>query len=196
MARPDVRDTRIPEILDAAARVFSKDGVDGSSMNQIARESGISKATIYHYFKSKNEIVQKLVSRLFEEDVPEIEAIVNSKRPVVLRILDYSDGLCELLERNSQLFPILAEFKAIGARSESVRQVLRGFFERYILVFEKVLEQGIQRQELVPDLSPRPCATALVALIEGCILLSQDTGMALRPLLTDSVAIFLQGLEV
>ncbi|WP_234051656.1 MULTISPECIES: TetR/AcrR family transcriptional regulator [unclassified Xanthobacter] len=61
-------------IIDGARRVFFDKGFDGASMDEIARTSGVSKATIYSYFAGKVELFQALVEvdrrksaeRLFE----------------------------------------------------------------------------------------------------------------------------------
>jgi AcrR family transcriptional regulator len=63
-------------IIDGARRVFFDKGFDGASMDEIARTSGVSKATIYSYFAGKVELFQALVEvdrrksaeRLFEYD--------------------------------------------------------------------------------------------------------------------------------
>ncbi len=57
MSRPDVRDERVPQIIDAAAQVFARDGIDGANMSEIAEAAGVSKATIYHYFASKEDLI-------------------------------------------------------------------------------------------------------------------------------------------
>jgi AcrR family transcriptional regulator len=44
-------------ILDTAAEVFAGAGISGASMNEVARACGISKANIYHYYPSKNDLV-------------------------------------------------------------------------------------------------------------------------------------------
>lgn len=64
------------EIIDGARRVFFDKGFDGASMDEIARAAGVSKATIYVYFDSKEVLFQALVDadrrksaeRLFEFD--------------------------------------------------------------------------------------------------------------------------------
>ena len=58
------------EILTGAARAFAYGGYDATNMDQIARECGLAKGHIYHYFRSKEEIFTEIrtdaVSRLIE----------------------------------------------------------------------------------------------------------------------------------
>lgn len=48
------------QILDGAQRVFLRMGFDAASMNDITREAGVSKSTIYVYFESKDELFEVL----------------------------------------------------------------------------------------------------------------------------------------
>ena len=50
-------DHKRARILKSAARVFAQEGFDRASMSQLARECGISKANIYHYYDSKDAIL-------------------------------------------------------------------------------------------------------------------------------------------
>ncbi|MAN13828.1 MAG: TetR family transcriptional regulator [Dinoroseobacter sp.] len=48
-------------ILQSAARIFATDGFDRASMAQLARECGISKANIYHYYDSKDALLYDIL---------------------------------------------------------------------------------------------------------------------------------------
>jgi len=65
------------DILEAAVRAFARTGLHGTTMQDIAREAGYTAASLYTYFKSKQEIVEAMLSHLtdeyvqvFEEPVP------------------------------------------------------------------------------------------------------------------------------
>ncbi|PZU89195.1 MAG: TetR family transcriptional regulator [Shinella sp.] len=51
------------QILDGAKRVFMKMGFDAASMNDVTREAGVSKGTIYVYFESKEDLFAALIER-------------------------------------------------------------------------------------------------------------------------------------
>ncbi|WP_377839233.1 TetR/AcrR family transcriptional regulator [Bosea sp. UC22_33] len=50
-------------ILDDAARLFARDGYDGTSLGELAASVGITKAAIYHYFPNKQEIYEAIIVR-------------------------------------------------------------------------------------------------------------------------------------
>lgn len=51
------------EILDAADELFGKKGFDGTSTNDILEKVGIARGTLYHHFKSKEDIMDALIER-------------------------------------------------------------------------------------------------------------------------------------
>ncbi|MCS0504189.1 TetR/AcrR family transcriptional regulator [Ancylobacter mangrovi] len=59
--RSDAEPAKRREILDGARHVFFEKGFDGASMDEVARVAGVSKATIYVYFGSKEDLFEALV---------------------------------------------------------------------------------------------------------------------------------------
>jgi AcrR family transcriptional regulator len=47
-------------ILDATLRLISKNGFHGTAMSKVAQEAGVSTGIIYHYFDSKDELIDEL----------------------------------------------------------------------------------------------------------------------------------------
>jgi AcrR family transcriptional regulator len=60
-------DKRRKKILKAAEELFSQNGFNGTSVNQIAEKADVNKALIYYYFKDKNDIVISLFQHILEE---------------------------------------------------------------------------------------------------------------------------------
>jgi AcrR family transcriptional regulator len=80
-------------ILDAARELFLKNGVDKTSMDEIAKEADYSKSTIYVYFKSKDDILNHLTSdgmTLFKE---RMTALAEAHKNAV----DFMFGICRLM---------------------------------------------------------------------------------------------------
>src|SRR6059036_4063647 len=71
-----MRDPDKPQaIIDAAIRVFARNGYYNSRVSDIAREAGIASGTIYLYFKTKDDILV----RLFREKMAEWVALVRKE---------------------------------------------------------------------------------------------------------------------
>ena len=59
-------DVRLKEILDAAEMLFSKIGYEKTTINNILEKVGIGKGTFYHYFQSKEELGDAVITRMVE----------------------------------------------------------------------------------------------------------------------------------
>jgi AcrR family transcriptional regulator len=69
LVRPRAKDhdDKRKVILDTAAQVFASAGIVGASMNEVARACGVSKANIYHYYASKNDLVFDILDTYLSE---------------------------------------------------------------------------------------------------------------------------------
>lgn len=66
MKSEDLIDRRRTQILEAAIKVFSKKGFEGSTTKEIARKAKVSEGTIFRYFKTKKEILMNILNTLTE----------------------------------------------------------------------------------------------------------------------------------
>jgi AcrR family transcriptional regulator len=67
-------------ILDAAIQAFARAGLHSTTMQEIAHEAGYTAASLYTYFKSKQEIVDAMLNQLTDEHVQLFDAPI--PRPV------------------------------------------------------------------------------------------------------------------
>ncbi|GAA2467661.1 TetR/AcrR family transcriptional regulator [Streptomyces macrosporus] len=66
-AKAPRRDTYTPEsLLAVAVEVFNERGYDGTSMEHLSRAAGISKSSIYHHVRSKEELLRRAISRALD----------------------------------------------------------------------------------------------------------------------------------
>ena len=63
----NVRNERVPTILDAAELEFSQKGYDGTSIQAIADRAGLTKRQIIHYFKTKDKLYWEIIDRIFRD---------------------------------------------------------------------------------------------------------------------------------
>ncbi|HGH7181686.1 TPA: TetR/AcrR family transcriptional regulator [Bacillus luti] len=78
---------RRKEILETAERLFITKGYTKTTVNDILKEIGIAKGTFYHYFKSKEEVMDEIIMRIIKEDVAKAKVIVsNSNIPVLEKL--------------------------------------------------------------------------------------------------------------
>ncbi len=121
--RPDADSPKRREVIEGARRVFFDKGFDGASMDEVAKVAGVSKATIYAHFASKDELFEALVlsersgsaEHLFEVDpqVKDIAAVLHRigvsfmtmmVRPDHIRLIRMVIGVAEKFPRIGQSF--------------------------------------------------------------------------------------------
>ncbi|MCU5098260.1 TetR/AcrR family transcriptional regulator [Bacillus wiedmannii] len=78
---------RRKEILETAERLFITKGYTKTTVNDILKEIGIAKGTFYHYFKSKEEVMDEIIMRIIKDDVAKAKAIVSNPNISVLEKL-------------------------------------------------------------------------------------------------------------
>ena len=193
MSRPDVRDERIPQIIDAAATVFSKYGIDGANMSSIADAAGVSKATIYHYFSSKEDVVVALVKRVFSLDRSAVDQLQNGSGAVRERLLAYATRLAGIVNENRALFLVTGEIQARAARLPSLRTLAADFYGEYLRMLVAVIEQGVAQKEVKRDIDAKAIALGYMATIEGSLIIGDHMDMDLRESMVSSVTTYIDG---
>lgn len=73
------------EILDVAERLFGTKGFDSTSTGDILAETGIARGTLYYHFKSKEEILDAMISRMTNRLIEEAKVIAEQKKVPVLQ---------------------------------------------------------------------------------------------------------------
>jgi AcrR family transcriptional regulator len=90
------------EIIRAAAKLFRKQGFSGTSINELAREVGLPKGSIYNYVKSKEELLYEIITLGIRAVLPELRAIAESydSPSDKLRRIVYKDALSMMQYHN------------------------------------------------------------------------------------------------
>jgi AcrR family transcriptional regulator len=82
-AQPEVRRGRkFDQVLEGARRIFLRDGFERASVDDIAREAGVSKATIYAYFPDKRLMFLEVARSECHRQTEEAEASIEGDAPV------------------------------------------------------------------------------------------------------------------
>lgn len=168
--RPDVSDKRREEILDAATKVFATRGFNGTRMDDIVEESGLSKGLLYWYFKNKDALIIALVKRLFAPQMRYFRELPDRAGSVRDRLLAIADDTARELHAFSRVLPITFELYSLAFRNKSVNKVMKEFFLLYRESLQRVIEQGVERGEL-RAVDSRQAANSIAAVFEGTLLL-------------------------
>lgn len=103
-------------LLEAADRLLTEHGYDGMNMNMLAKEAGYSKATVYVYFESKDEIVCALCIDRLTLMRRELALVLKSDVDTAGKFAEVRQMLDELLEGDRVYFDFACRF---GGRTDT-----------------------------------------------------------------------------
>jgi AcrR family transcriptional regulator len=168
--RPDVSEERKTQILDAAEQVFNKKGLDKARMDDIADQTGLSKGTLYLYFKSKEDLVIAILDRIFRGMFEQLEARKSGELNATEAIWSFTDEAARDYKRMLRMMPIAYEFLALAFRNTIVQKALRSYFDIYMEALVPIIQRGIDSGEF-RQVDANEVALAAGAIFEGTILL-------------------------
>ncbi len=193
--RPDVSDKRKAEIVEAAARVFSKKGFGGARMDDIVQETGLSKGLLYWYFKSKDALIVALLERLMRPELNRVRTLADAGGPARERLVAFAESMVKDIALMERLMPITFEFYSVAFRNKVMKKAFQEFFRIFIDGIQRVIEQGITAGEF-RAVDSRRIALAIMASMEGNLLLWVfDRSMADLAQLRLSTDLILRGIE-
>jgi AcrR family transcriptional regulator len=168
--RPDVSEERRYQILNAAEEVFTVKGFDEARMDDIAEETGLSKGTLYLYFKSKDDLIIAVLDRIFQREFREMEKLIEVHQSAVDSFWRFTELAIKDVSSMLRLLPIAYEFLALAFRNRYVQHALKQYFNRYMDILVPLVQRGIDSGEFRPA-DAVEIAIAAGAIFEGTILL-------------------------
>ena len=111
-ARPDVSEERKDQILNAAEQVFTPKGLDQTRMDDIAEGTGLSKGTLYLYFKSKDDLIIVIIDRIFQGIFKQLDARKDNHLSANEAISQFTEEAIRDYKYMLRLLPIAYEFLA------------------------------------------------------------------------------------
>ncbi len=131
----------IKRILDAAARIFGREGFQGASMSAVARAAGVSKGLLHYHFDSKEHLLIEAQRATFRQIHSRFEERHEAGQRGMEGALEVLDNLWEALRDMRSWAPFMVELLALGAHRGPIRKHLDAFVEESM----ELLERGIER---------------------------------------------------
>ena len=161
-------EARRQAIVDVAKEAFSKQGFENTSMSEIASRVGGSKATLYNYFRSKEEIFAAVMESSATEQIAEAFKLLEEENDIRSTLLNF--GLHYL---SSILAPDIMAIRKMAINEADRSDIGRHFYEngpkKGWLLVSNYLQQQIEQQRLI-NCDAGICAMHLKALIEAEVI--------------------------
>lgn len=148
------RDRRKAEIVKTATRILTESGYQGMSLEDVAEQTDIAKATLYHYFSSKDALVAVALETLTREVLQRLAA-----REEAVGNAGVREHLAALIDEQIRILTetapeVAAVFSWPRGWPAAFDEPMKDMRRRHDAVFRRVVEQGVAEGEFTcPDVN-------------------------------------------
>ena len=137
-------------ILDAAVKLFSKKGYEQTSIEELAREAGVGKGTVYSYFHNKRDIVKAFCDDMLDFTRSELAAKTNPDTPLTGQLMVIFMSDFTYIAENRQFSRVFLQEKVFPKEvfSEEDFETQNDYFEMLYPIYERAKERGELKKEL------------------------------------------------
>lgn len=153
------------KIIEGALRLYLKYGVKSVTMDDVAKNLGVSKKTLYQYVSNKVELIDKCLIFYFEQHMQDIDMIIKTTSNPIDELLSIDKNVCqEANKRNPSLFFEIQKY--YPAIYKKLMQLNGKYVYQTLL---KNLELGIQMGLYRDDMDVEIIARLYVSRIDNLI---------------------------
>ena len=167
----DQRNLRKQSILEGALKVFKKYGIEKTTMDEIAIESGFGKATLYYYFASKDEVFIAIMEDGWKGLWEGIENLIIKELSPRKKFMSIIKKMANIVSSNKNLYGFL--FTAPNHIHDESKQVWKTYQERLYAILKSIIEEGIKKKEFI-NLDPGMLMKAIGGLFHGLLIENEE----------------------
>jgi TetR/AcrR family fatty acid metabolism transcriptional regulator len=165
------RTARREEILTAALRVFARNGYAASRIEEVAKEAGIAKGSVYLYFDSREELLTAAFEGLGAQSAHLLDKALTGPGDAVERLAGLVRGIMHYLSRERDLSRVVLDLWSAGSGSDSPID-MAAMYAEYRTVIARLLEQAWDEGATLPPVDPSAHAAVIIGALDGCLLQS------------------------
>jgi AcrR family transcriptional regulator len=161
-ARAAAGEEKRRQILDAAVRVFARKGFHGSRVGDIAEEAGVAHGLLYHYFTSKDQVLEAVFHENWSVLLARIAGVEESDEPAA----DQLRHIAAIVLRTWLHLPdvVTVVIREFGRSPELSDRI--GELAQPIDAIQRVIVRGIERGEFRKGVDPKVAATVVYGSID------------------------------
>ena len=144
-------ESRKEEIVEIASQLFDRLGYENTSMSKIAQALGSGKASLYYYFKSKEELYFSVIKKESEKYLAEFKQMKRESTDIIGQLRYFLMIPLNAYEpRKSLTLKML--LKSVKIRMERVQNIANEMKQGLFKVFRELLQEGIDTGVIKADL--------------------------------------------
>ena len=166
MTAHKTKEQRRVQIMDAAITCFAQKGYYEASMDDIAREAGLSKGSLYWHFPSKRDLFRSLIEAWIAEIMEGMPEAVAACRSETDKLVIIADSIKKSVAVRPDLARAQLEFAAQAVRDDEIREWFRANYVEQRAFFAGILQDGIRAGEFRP-VPVDATARLIMAYVDG-----------------------------
>jgi AcrR family transcriptional regulator len=160
---------RRAEILEAALRCFNRTGYNNTSMDDIVRESGLSKGTLYWHFKNKQDLFFALFDKIILDILETLTVELDESLPAAEGLKHFLTASLEVTEHSLDMLQLPINFMIELWQDETFASHYKAMIAEFANKLEVFIKVGIANGEF-REVDAHELAWALIAFYDGLIL--------------------------
>ena len=140
------------KILEAAIKVFARNGFYQSKVSEIAREAEVADGTIYLYFHNKDDILISLFEEEMTRIIEEMKAVITREADPVRKLEQFAQAHLGLIKRNKELAEVIQV--EIRQSSKFMKEYDNKKFAEYLDLISAIIQDGQDQGVFRPDIHP------------------------------------------
>lgn len=146
----------VPErLLDQACKLFAEKGFDRTSVQDVVAAAGVTKGAMYHYFRSKDDLLYEIYARVLRVQTEHLERFVNDSAPPEVRVRDACADVVVTTAENLESTTVF--FRSLQQLTEEKQAEIRAERRRYHDMFVSMIAEGqragVFRTDVTPDMA-------------------------------------------
>jgi TetR/AcrR family transcriptional regulator, transcriptional repressor for nem operon len=161
-------------ILAQSAQLFNRQGYAGASLADIMRETGLEKGGIYNHFSSKEQLALEAFDYAYGLIQQRVQQALAERRNAIERLVALVSVFQGIIEDPPLAggCPILNTAIETDDTNEMLRDRARAAMDEWRSTIRRIVNKGIERQEIRSDVDADEVASIFIATLEGAIMLS------------------------
>jgi TetR/AcrR family transcriptional regulator, transcriptional repressor for nem operon len=161
-------------ILARSAQLFNRQGYFGASLADIMRETGLEKGGIYNHFSSKEQLALESFDYAYGLVQQRVRQALAGKFDAIERLLAIVSVFQGIVEDPPVAggCPILNTAIEADDANEALRDRARDAMDSWRDTIHRIINKGIERQQIRPGINADEVASILITTLEGAIMLS------------------------
>lgn len=156
---------RFQEIVDAAAQIILHKGYSATSIQDIADSVGILKGSLYHYVRSKEDFLYRIIKDVYDEALADIARVSSMDAPALEKLAAFVRA--HVVFAAGHLTAYTIQVREFDRLAQERRDEISAGGESYVHVLQEILEAGQEEGAMDEAFEPRLIAVILIGLLNS-----------------------------